>query len=201
MKTFLKWAIILIVVVGVVGFGAFLYMIPPFTLVPPEEFSSQEANAAPTVEHITDPAQRKMAERGRYIVVYTGCTGCHTPGGENGPSWEKYLAGGAKLIAKGFGTVVTRNLTPDETGLVSRTDEQVHQVLRNGIFHTGRLIHGRNMPWTTWSNWTDEDMRAVIVYLRNLKPVKQTIPDWTPEGAPEDPTALEAFYAGNYSLK
>lgn len=201
MKKFLKWTLIIIVVVGVLGFGAFLYLIPPFTLMPPEEFSSQEANAAPTVAHISDPAQRKMAERGRYIVVYTGCTGCHTPGGDNGPAWEKYLGGGAKLIAKDFGTVVTRNLTPDETGLASRTDDQIHQVLRSGVFHTGRLIHGRNMPWTAWSNWSEEDMRAVIVYLRNLKPVKQTIPDWTPEGVPEDPTALEAFYAGNYSLK
>lgn len=202
MKKILKWIAIVLGVVAVLGFGAFLYFIPPFDSIPREEFSGAEAKAAPTVDHIADPAQRMIAERGRYIVVRTGCTGCHTPGGESGPNWEKYLAGGIKLSAIGYGTIHSRNLTSDtETGIGARTDEEIYRVLRSGVFHDGRLIHGRGMPWNVWSNWTEEDMRAVLVYLRSLKPIKNRVPDVTDKESIDDKNAIESFYAGDYSLK
>ncbi len=202
MKKFLKWALIVVVSLAVLGFGAFLYLIPPFMLAPPEAFSKPEADAAPAVDHIADTATRKIAERGRYIVVSTGCTGCHTAGGENGPNWSKYLAGGTKLGAKGYGTVVARNITPDaETGLARRTDEEVFRVWRSGVLSDGRQIHGRAMPWNAFSNWSEEDMRAVLVYLRSLKPIKNRIPDVATTEIVDDKNAVESFYAGDYSLK
>ena len=95
MKKIVKWVAIVLGIVAVLGFGAFLYFIPPFDSIPREEFIAGEANAAPTVEHITDAAQRMMAERGRYIVVTTGCTGCHTPGGDAGPNWSSSVTSSA----------------------------------------------------------------------------------------------------------
>jgi hypothetical protein len=202
MKKILKWIAIVVGVVAVLGFGAFLYFIPPLDSIPSEEFSSAEAKAAPTVEHISDPAQRMMAERGRYIVVTTGCTGCHTPGGDAGPNWAKYLAGGTKLSAKGYGTVHSRNLTSDEeTGIARRTDEDVIRVLRGGVFPDGRMIHGRAMPWTQFSIWTEEDMRAVLVYLRSLKPITNRVPDYSETESLDDKNAAESFYAGDYSVR
>ena len=38
MKRFLKWALLVLAVVAVCGFGAFLYFIPPFFITPPENF-------------------------------------------------------------------------------------------------------------------------------------------------------------------
>ena len=35
--------------------------------------------AAPGVNDIADPAERAIAARGRYIVMTTGCIGCHVP--------------------------------------------------------------------------------------------------------------------------
>ena len=71
MKKFLKWGGLTLAVLLVVGFCAFLYNIPPFFLVTPEEYARQVADAAPTVTDIADPAERAIAERGRYIVMRT----------------------------------------------------------------------------------------------------------------------------------
>ena len=81
-------------VVAVCGFGAFLYFIPPFFITPPEDFGKAMADAAPAVTDIADPAERAIAARGRYIVMTTGCIGCHATNGPQGPDLTKYLAGG-----------------------------------------------------------------------------------------------------------
>ena len=58
MKTFLKWGGLTLLVLLVVGFGAFLYNIPPVLLIAPETFQANVAKAAPPVDHIADPATR-----------------------------------------------------------------------------------------------------------------------------------------------
>ena len=45
----------------VCGFGAFLYLIPPFFITPPETFGKAMADAAPGVNDIADPAERAIA--------------------------------------------------------------------------------------------------------------------------------------------
>jgi len=69
MKRFLKWAAVTLLVLVVVAFGCFLYLIPPFFLTPPEDFGKAMAGAAPVATDIADPAERAIAERGRYIVM------------------------------------------------------------------------------------------------------------------------------------
>src|SRR5207249_3052085 len=75
MKKLLKSTAIVIVVLAVCGFLAFLYFIPPFLTAAPETFSKPIADAPPTVNGIADPAERAIAERGRAIVTRTGCIG------------------------------------------------------------------------------------------------------------------------------
>src|SRR6185295_2691588 len=70
-----KWTVGVLLVIAVAAFLAFLYLIPPFTLMAPEEFSGPEAAAANVVklDAITDSKTRALAERGKYLVVTTGC--------------------------------------------------------------------------------------------------------------------------------
>lgn len=193
MKKIIKWIAIAIGSLLILAFLAFLYFIPPFTLAPPEAFIKPETDAAPSLQQIADPVQRALAERGKYIVQFAGCTGCHTPTGDKGPQWDKYLAGGFKFTKKGYGTVVSRNLTPDgQTGLGRKTDDQIKRVLRNGVFADGRVFHPFMMPWADFSNMTEEDRHAVVVFLRQLKPVRHTIPDWSPASDAEH----EMIYGG-----
>ena len=198
MKKILKWVGIVLGSLFVLAFLGFLYFIPPFTLAPPEEFSMPEQNAPPPLEHISDAKQRMIAERGKYLVTTIGCTGCHTPQGDKGPEWDKYLSGGNRLSSKD-GILVTRNLTSDnETGIGARTDDELMQVLRNGVFHTGRIINHRAMPWTAITNLSEEDRYAIVQYLRNIKPVHHNISNVQPNAQSVEG---EVFEVGDYSTK
>ena len=203
MKTFLKWAIAVLLVVAVCAFGAFLYFIPPFFITPPEAFGKALSDAAPPVTDITDPSERAIAARGRYIVMTTGCIGCHATNGSQGPDLTKYLAGGALKIQTPHGTFISRNLTSDaETGIGRRTDDEVKRVLRSGTFTDGHVVPGTAMPWPMFSHWTEEDRHAVVVYLRHLKPIRHRIPEPTPGNAITIPGAIEQDYAGkDYGMK
>jgi mono/diheme cytochrome c family protein len=197
MRRVLKWAAIVIVVVALIGFCAFLYNIPPFFLISPEQFGKQMADAPPTVTDIADPAERAIAERGRYIVMTTGCIGCHAIVGSQGPDLTKYLAGGGLKLQSAHATYVSRNLTPDkETGLARRTDDEVKRVLRSGTFTDGHVVEATVMPWAAFSNWTEEDRHAVVVYLRHLKPIRHATPEPVPGNAITIPGALEQDYGG-----
>ena len=202
MKRFLKWAALVLVVVALGGFLAFLYFIPPFFLTPPEQFTKDFETAAPGVGDIADPATRAIAERGRYIVVSTGCVGCHSGNGDKGPDLAHYLGGGGLKIVDREGTYVTRNLTPDkETGIGARTDDEVKRVLRSGTFPDGHVVPHAAMVWANFSNWSEEDRHAVVVYLRHLPPVRRAIPDHVPGDAVSVPGAIELDYGSkNYDV-
>jgi cytochrome c len=202
MKRILKWALLVVVVLAACGFMAFLYLIPPFFVAAPETFSGPIVAAAPKMDDIEDPAERAIAERGRYIALTTGCLGCHGTPGAQGFDLEKYLAGGQKFI-ESSGTYISRNLTPDkETGLARRTDDEVKRVLRSGVLPDGHVAPYSAMPWANFSNWTEEDRHAVVVFLRHLKPVRHAIPDPVLKHTPVTDGAIEEGYAGvDYGLR
>jgi len=181
MKRVLKWAVLTVVLLAACGFAAFLYFVPPLMSTDPQQFIEGEAAMAPPVDGIADPATRAIAERGRYVLLTTECTGCHVTPGPQGPLPDMYLAGGRRFTTNLHGAVVSRNLTPDqETGLARRTDEEVKRVLRSGVYPDGRSIAHNAMPWAQFSNWSDEDLHAVVVYLRHIKPVRHEIPPPAP---------------------
>ena len=181
MKHIMKWVALVVVVVAAGAFVAFLYLVPPLLSTDPQEFVNLEATMAPAVDGIADPAVRALAERGRYVLLTTECTGCHVTPGPQGPLPDMYLAGGRPFTTNSHGVVVSRNLTPDkETGLGTRADDDVKRVLRSGVYPDGRPIPHNAMPWAQFSNWSDEDLHAVVVYLRHIKPIRHEIPPRAP---------------------
>jgi hypothetical protein len=199
----LKWALLLILALAVCAFFAFLYYIPPFFITAPEDFGRALAQAAPQVADIADPAERAIADRGRYIVMTVGCIGCHATNGSQGPDLSKYLAGGGFTSQTVAGTYISRNLTPDkETGLARRTDDEVKRVLRSGVFPDGHVVPVTAMPWGVFANWSEEDRHAVVVYLRHLNAIRHQTPEpvfgnaMTVSGAFEEDRASKDYGLG-----
>jgi hypothetical protein len=183
MKKSLKWIAISVACLIAAAFIGFLYFIPPFTLAPQEAFTKPERDAYPPLAQISDRAERRIAERGKYLVQTIGCTGCHTPGGDKGPKYDtEFLAGGAKIVEPANGTSFSRNLTPDPaTGLGQRSTAQVLRTLRCGIAAAdGRVYNPDIMPWAAFSHMSEEDRFAVVTFLRHLKPVIHKIPAYSP---------------------
>jgi cytochrome c553 len=201
MKRILKWAFIVVVILAAAGFVAFLYFIPPFSVAPPETFSKAQVDLIPAPVGVTDDATRLLVERGRHLVLTTDCAGCHFPPGPENMVPQMYLAGGMRFVTASHGTVVSRNLTPDkETGIGGLSDDDITRALRSGVRRDGRQMSPHAMIWPISANWSDEDIHAVIAFLRHLPPVRHAIPDPT-SGKPADPKVIEEAYGGKSAGK
>ena len=147
--------------------------------------------------------------RGEYLVTVGGCHDCHTPlaMGPNGPApdMKRALSGHPQdLVVKAppvvqepwmgsytptltgwsgpWGVSFAANLTPDpETGVLRDfTEKQFIQNMRTGR-HQGQ---GRQilppMPWQNFGQMTDDDLKAVFAYLRQIPAVKNKVPEPIP---------------------
>ena len=116
-----------------------------------------------------------LVERGRYLVeAIAACGNCHTPKGPNGPLPGKKLAGGDVIKHQDF-TVVVPNITPDkESGIGKWTDDEIISAIREGRRPDGSLI-GPAMPSRSYRSLGDEDVRAIVAYLRAVPAVRNPI--------------------------
>jgi len=122
---------------------------------------------------------RELVGLGSYLVnAVGGCNDCHTnpsyaEGGDPYLGQPKqvnvagYMAGGREFIP----SIVSRNLTPDYTGLPlgGASYEEFVNIMRTGVdpdaAHPkyGPLL--QVMPWSVYQDMTDDDLRAIYEYL------------------------------------
>lgn len=140
----------------------------------------------PGPEALATPEHATLVERGRYLFTVTSCFFCH--GAD--------AAGGPKVSWRPFGTLWARNITSDrDAGIGAWSDAEVARAIRSGISRDGRPLHWQGMTWDLLSNLDEEDVRALIAYLRTLPPVKKTIPPPRPP-APDDCAVYTFFLRG-----
>jgi mono/diheme cytochrome c family protein len=130
----------------------------------------------PAAAELASPARAALAGRGEYLFKVTSCAFCHGADG----------SGGAKLNLQAVGTRWARNITADPaTGIGAWTDAQIARAIRSGVARDGRPLHWQGMIWDHLSNLDEEDLRALIEYVRLLPPVVKAIPAAVPPG-PDD---------------
>lgn len=119
-----------------------------------------------------------VIRRGEHLVHATAhCNECHYKPGDSlklikGERVE--LAGGAFPFEFPGGKFYSRNISSDkETGIGSLTDGQIARALRYGVKHDGSVL----IPAMEYQNLSDEDLTAIISYLRTTPPVKYKVPD------------------------
>jgi mono/diheme cytochrome c family protein len=136
---------------------------------------------------LVDPAS---IGRGEYVVrSVAGCAECHTPRVESGAFDDSHwLAGVPKRFdlapeEDGVGAISAGNLTPDATGIGKFSDADVIRAMRDGVGLDGRVLYPL-MPYSAYHNMSDDDVRAVVAYLRTLQPVTSMIPAREPLPVP-----------------
>jgi mono/diheme cytochrome c family protein len=139
-------------------------------------------------------------ERGRYLVDHVvGCPDCHTPRDETGaPISAQYLSGIECFAQLPSGSCLhAPNLTNHETGLANRTDDEIEAMIRDGVrpSATGAVALHPAMPSYVFHNMTEDDLNAMVAYLRSVPGVEHEVPRSGPEfevPAPANPldTAL-----------
>jgi mono/diheme cytochrome c family protein len=150
-------------VVGVLGFVGFVQMSYDRTFDGP----------MPDIKASDDPA---VIERGKYMVFAAAhCGTCHGDVDQH----EKAIAGEELPLSGGFvidippGKFTAPNITPDEeTGIGSFTDGEIARALRYGVGRDGRAL----FPFMPFQHISDDDLTAIISYLRAQEPVKREHP-------------------------
>ncbi len=156
----LKWIgiVVLVLVVVVVIAGAIGY----FT-------ANSRLAAAPNVPvaSVAVPDDAASIERGEHIAMgVTACIACH---GEQ-------LEGDVMIDEAPIGYVPAPNLTSGAGGIGGEmTDEQWIAAIRHGIGRDGRVIGF--MPSNAYAHVSDEDLGALVAYLKQLPPVDNELGD------------------------
>jgi mono/diheme cytochrome c family protein len=103
--------------------------------------------------------------RGGHLYRSIGCATCHSADG-----------GGALYLDAGpIGLAVGTNLTRGRGGIgSSRTDGDLVRAIRHGVRQDGSSLI--LMPSEVYVHLTDEDLGAIIGYLRQLPPVDRKLP-------------------------
>jgi mono/diheme cytochrome c family protein len=133
--------------------------------------------------HAADP----QIERGKYLVLISGCSDCHTPGNFLGhPDTTRFLGGSdVGFGIPNLGVFVGPNLTSDkETGLGKWTAQQIATAITMGERPDKRLL-APSMPWRGFANLTKPDALAVAAFLQSLPPINNKVPG--PFGPNEQP--------------
>ena len=105
-----------------------------------------------------DASTREQVLRGRYVARLGDCVACHTQ------DKRKPMAGGLALETP-FGKLYSTNITPDrQTGIGQYSFAQFDRVMREGVTADGRHLYPA-MPYPSYAKMSEEDMRALYVYL------------------------------------
>jgi mono/diheme cytochrome c family protein len=126
----------------------------------------------PNIHASNDPA---VIERGRYLVEGPAhCGECH--GKKDPPAVSlmgRPLVGGQEFKLP-VGTFRVPNITSDkETGIGAIPDEALARMIRYGVKPNGQAA----LPFMPYANLCDDDLTAIISYLRSQAPVRHVVAD------------------------
>jgi mono/diheme cytochrome c family protein len=112
--------------------------------------------------------------RGKYLVLGAAhCYTCHMPDSMLRKGYREEMIGGNPLKTP-FATFYTPNITSDkETGIGNFTDEQLARAIRYNVNHNSKAMVG----FMTYNGMSDDDIRAIVSYLRSTPPIRNVVPD------------------------
>jgi cytochrome c553 len=140
------------------------------------------AQRVPTAEVVARTPER--IARGRYLAeAVAGCVHCHSDHDDTRFGWPVKAGtegqGGftfTREVGGVPGTLTAQNITPDvDTGVGAWSDDELMRAVREGVTRDGKALFPL-MPYTYFRSMSEEDIRAVVAYLRTLKPIAHATP-------------------------
>jgi mono/diheme cytochrome c family protein len=127
----------------------------------------------PPVGQVSSPPKTDKVAYGAYLAGPLGhCTECHTPLGPEGFDYKNRLGAGGITFKGPWGISASRNITSDrDSGLGAWSDGEIKRAIAQGISRDGGRLHPP-MAYPYYANISDEDMGALIAYLRTIPPIK-----------------------------
>jgi len=120
------------------------------------------------VETIPIPTDQAAVARGEHVATIHMCRRCHT----------EALSGQSQTVPALI-TLSMPNLTAGAGGVgATNTDEDWVRAIRHGVGHDGRGLV--LMPVRAFYYLSDEDLGALIAYLKSLPPVDNELPTTNP---------------------
>ena len=124
----------------------------------------------PIRQKIIAPPRSDPVRYGAYLAGSLGhCLDCHTPW-VNGTSDMTRVGAGGNPMKGPWGISIARNLTPHETGLKGWSDAEIAVAIREGKRRDGSPLRPP-MAFDWYRNIDEQDMTALIAYLRSLTPL------------------------------
>lgn len=124
-----------------------------------------------SADRVPDVPRADKVKYGEYLAGPVGhCTECHTPMVDGRRDWSRLGQGGEKFEGP-WGIAVSRNLTPHpEDGLGKWTDAEIKRAITQGVSKNGAKLFPP-MGYSFYAKVKDEDLDAIVAYLRSLKPL------------------------------
>jgi cytochrome c553 len=118
------------------------------------------------VESVSIPTDPESIQRGEHLATIHICTSCHT----------ESLSGELSFTLPGMVSIPSPNLTSGIGGVGGYyNDEDWVRAIRHGVGHDGRALF--IMPSNIYYYMSDEDLGALIAYIKSLPPVDDEFPD------------------------
>lgn len=132
----------------------------------------------PVTEQVSAPDLSTPEKRGAYMTTMAGCADCHTPQDAHGAPLTAMEFGGGFILEGPFGRVASANLTPDPSGIPYYDTKMFVDAIRTGSVRARKL--NPVMPTEVYRGMTDEDLAAIFVYLKTVKPIHHHVDNTEP---------------------
>lgn len=149
--------LVIVVGLGVLGFGAFLWLTAPRP-VDPARFAGLTG----------DPA------KGQAVFWASGCASCHAAPGAKGD--EALKLGGGQGFATAFGTFIAPNISPDpKLGIGGWDVATFANAVMAGVTPEGEHEYP-SMPYAAYARMDPQDLVDLKAFMDTLPPVAQDNP-------------------------
>lgn len=112
--------------------------------------------------HVTAPEPGATVEYGEYMVNTNDCRVCHGPDLNGGPFPDPTIE------------FISPNLTPGGA-LASWTEEDFFTAMRTGLTPEGYGLNPTLMPWQSYANFYDDELKAIYAYLKTVPELPQYV--------------------------